>query len=256
MANTAQTAANKHPLQRLSSPSRSASALLHVSPLHPDPFQPLTLPQSLGLASFTSSFFYLTQNPTPINASFGWHFQYLTIIGLTLAALTFFFGLLADITLSPSLFSLKNALSVSSAPLAVLISILYWSLRAIDINLVLPPWAPRLATSADLGFHAIPAIGLVVDLLLFSPPYAISALPALALSSAIAVVYWFWVEACYARNGFWPYPIFEEVGYYGRIGLFVGSAGTMLVSLVALKWVYARVNGSGMDVRRQPGKGR
>jgi len=138
--------------------------------------------------------------------------------------------------------------------MALLISALYWSLRAIDINLVLPPWAPRLATSADLGFHAVPAVGLVIDLLLFSPPYAISAAPAAGLSVAIAVAYWFWVEACYARNGFFPYPIFDEVGYYGRMGLFAGSAATMLVSTLCLKWVYARVNGSGMDVRHRPGK--
>ncbi len=45
--------------------------------------------------------------------------------------MTFLFGSLADITLSPRLFLIKNALSVCSAPLEILISVLYWSLRAV-----------------------------------------------------------------------------------------------------------------------------
>jgi hypothetical protein len=57
--------------------------------------------------------------------------QYLTIIGLSLATCTFMLGLLADLTLSPQLFLIKNALSVTSAPLEVLVSILYWSLCAV-----------------------------------------------------------------------------------------------------------------------------
>ena len=69
---------------------------------------------------------------TNSNESYGWHFQYLTIIGLALSTLTFTFGLLADITLSRRLFAAKNALSVASAPIECLISILYWGLRAVS----------------------------------------------------------------------------------------------------------------------------
>jgi hypothetical protein len=72
------------------------------------------------------------------NESYGWHFQYLTIIGLMLATLTFTAGALADLTLSPRLFHIKNLLSMCSAPLECLISTLYWGLRAIDPKLVVP----------------------------------------------------------------------------------------------------------------------
>lgn len=61
--------------------------------------------------------------------------QYITIVGLTLATATFVLGLLADVTLSRKLFLAKNALSVASAPLEVLISVLYWGLRAVCIFL-------------------------------------------------------------------------------------------------------------------------
>lgn len=57
--------------------------------------------------------------------------QYLTILGLALSTLTFTVALLADITLSHRLFQLKNVLSVASAPMECLISLLYWGLRAV-----------------------------------------------------------------------------------------------------------------------------
>lgn len=91
------------------------------------------------------------------NEAYGWHFQYLTVIGLSLATLTFVVGLLADLTLSARLFLLKNILSLCSAPMEVLISILYWGLRLVsllclylgsniltrqvDERLVVPDWA-------------------------------------------------------------------------------------------------------------------
>lgn len=180
--------------------------------------------------------------------------QYLTIIGLSLATLTFIFGLLADLTLSTRLFLAKNAFSVASAPLEVLITLLYWGLRSIDPALVLPDWAPRLAFGTDLSFHLAPAALLLVDLLFFSPPYTIAALPSIGLSSLIAVGYWFWVEACYAHNGFYPYPIFAQAGMSGRIGLFTMSAVTMVLATTLLKWVYGVVNGREMW-QKQKGKG-
>src|SRR5271170_1298810 len=62
-----------HPLQRLQSPSPSISAFVHL----------------VGLASFTVSFRWLLTNPNPANDAYGWHFQYLTIIGLLLSTITF-----------------------------------------------------------------------------------------------------------------------------------------------------------------------
>lgn len=191
-----------HRLQRLQSPSRGLSAALHAA----------------GLSSFAFSFAYLVKNPNPINDSYGWHMQYLTIIGLSLATLTFGCGLLADLTLSPRLFRIKNALSIASAPMEVLISILYWGLQLIDPKLVMPDWAPPLELHADLSFHAVPSIALVIDLLFFSPPYAVDFLPAFGLSGCIAFGYWFWIERCYQMNGFYPYPIFELLDTTQRVG--------------------------------------
>lgn len=77
-------------------------------------------------------------------------------------------------------------------------------------------------------------------------------IPSIGLSSAIAVVYYFWVQQCYEHNGYWPYPIFDEVGPQGRLALFAGSAAVMTLSSLSLKWVYSVVNGREMDSRQKP----
>ncbi|KAK5109829.1 hypothetical protein LTR85_002043 [Meristemomyces frigidus] len=230
-ADAARELAKRHPLQRLEAPSRGASAILHA----------------LGLGSFAYSFAFLIQNPNPINDSYGWHLQYLTILGLALATTTFVVGLLADLTLDRRLFALKNTLSVASAPMECLISLLYWGLRLIDPKLVLPDFAPPISTPADLSFHAIPSLALISDLLFFSPPYAIAFLPALGLSSVIAFSYWFWIERCYRFNNFYPYPIFEMLSTVQRVGLFAFSALLMTLSTATLTWMYGVVNGKEMQ---------
>lgn len=184
MASTSQKLMARHPLQRLQSPSRGISVIIHL----------------IGIISFSLSYKYLFDWPTFINDSYGWHLQYLTIIGLSIAMLTFIFGLLADITLSPQLFLIKNTLSLCSAPLEVLISILYWGISAIDKTLVVPPEI-HIAPWADIGFHAMPSILLTIDLLFLSPPWTIHALPAMGLSSTLALSYWAWVDQCYKHNG-------------------------------------------------------
>ncbi|KAK0754026.1 FAR-17a/AIG1-like protein [Schizothecium vesticola] len=216
----------RHPLQRLAAPSRSFSAAVHL----------------IGLASFSASFRYLQSFPNPLHLGFGGDYQFLTIIGLAVATATFAVGLLADLTLNPQLFALKNVLSVCSAPLEVLVSVLYWGLCAIDRSLVVPPEL-ALPLLPDFGFHAMPAIMLSIDLILLSPPWTIRAYGAMALSTAIAFLYWFWIEYCFSVNGWYPYPLFALLSTGQRILLFTSSAVFMTGSTMALKWIYGTVNG-------------
>lgn len=174
----------KHPLQRLASPSRTFSTIIHA----------------IGLLSFSASFSYLTNNPTPVSFGFGGSFQYLTIIGLALATVTFVCGLVADVTLNEQFFAVKNGLSVCSAPLEVLVSILYFGISAIDRSLVVPPEV-HLPFLADFGFHAMPAIMLATDLILLSPPWTVRAYGAMSISTVIAFLYWGWIEYCFRLNG-------------------------------------------------------
>lgn len=79
------------------------------------------------------------------NDAYGWHFQYLTVIGLTLSTLTFITALLADVTLSRRLFLVKNILSVCSCPMEVLISVLYWGLRMVSTIGFIHPIQSRIS---------------------------------------------------------------------------------------------------------------
>ncbi|MCJ1322740.1 hypothetical protein MMC15_008090 [Xylographa vitiligo] len=105
---------------------------------------------------------------------------------------------------------------------------------------VIDPWA-------DVGFHLAPALFLLLDLLFFSPPWSIPPRSALGVSSALAFGYWWWVEHCFTRNGWYPYPLFEVLSPAWRGVLFLGSAVVMTGSTVGLKWVYGRVNGWGVE---------
>ena len=92
------------------------------------------------------------------NEAYGWHFQYLTVIGLALATMTFFVGLLADLTLSRHVFLVKNALSFCSAPLEVLVALLYWGLRVVcstrsPYPAFLVPLSCCKVTSATMANH-------------------------------------------------------------------------------------------------------
>lgn len=123
----------------------------------------------------------------------------------------------------------------------------------------------------DISFHATPSVVMLIDLLLLSPPWTITALPALALSGTIAFGYWFWIEQCFSQNGWfvydpapptsianqsrYPYPIFEALPTSGRVGLFTLSAAVMALSTITLKWLHGRVNGFGnpMKPESRPG---
>lgn len=178
-----------------------------------------------------------------MSEAYGGQFQFLTIIGLAASLLTFSIGLLADLSGSSRLFAIKNRLSVGSAPLEVLVSILYWSLTAIDKALVVPP-DMELPFLPDFGFHAMPAIMMTLDLLLLSPPWTIRGYSAMVLSMITAFLYWGWVEYCFSKNGWYPYPIFDLLSTWQRVLLFTFSASLMTGSTLALKWIYGKVNGN------------
>lgn len=65
----------------------------------------------------------------------------------------------------------------------------------------------------------------------------------LSASTSIAVLYWFWVELCYSKNGFYPYPIMEILTKWQRVGLFIVSSVVMWVVGAGLRAGYAFVNG-------------
>ncbi len=63
------------------------------------------------------------------------------------------------------------------------------------------------------------------------------------LAVVFAFGYWFWIELCYSRNAFYPYPIFGMLSMPYRMLLFANSALIFFMALWGLKWLYRAVNG-------------
>jgi hypothetical protein len=175
----------RHPLQRLGAPSRSLSLIVHA----------------LGIASFSYNFNFLYNWETPISVSYGSHFQFLTILGLTASLIAFILGFAADLTLNQALFDAKNAIAVIATPLEVVVSILYWGIRMIDPELLFAGDEFVLPLLTDMGFHLAPAVFLTADLILFSPPWTIPAYGVMLMSTGLAFGYWYWIELCFSVNG-------------------------------------------------------
>ncbi|TQV97142.1 hypothetical protein V2A60_000225 [Cordyceps javanica] len=224
----------QHPLQRAQSPGQGFSLLWHL----------------VGIASFASSYRFLLQWKTPVSESYGWHLQFLTIIALTLSFFTFVVAVVADVTRSATLFGIKNSLSIVATPLNVVVTTLYFGISAIDPELVVPPEF-KIPLAVDLGFHFAPGLLLVFDYLVLSPPWTVGAPVVMGLSTSIAFGYWYWIELCYSKNGWYTYPIFALLNTPQRVLLFVFSAVLVTVASSSLKVVYAKLNGPAFAAEKK-----
>ncbi|KAJ4138789.1 hypothetical protein NW768_002662 [Fusarium equiseti] len=205
--------------------SRSSRALLHV----------------LGVSSFTFSFYLLTTWDSNYSRSFGWYFQLLTVVGLALSLVTFSLGLIADVTLNNVFSEAKDTIAVLATPLEVLIAVLYWSIRMHDPALLMPEDLV-IDPLPDLGFHLVPAVLLVLDLLLWSPRATIATRSMMSLSTVLAVIYWCWIELCFYKNGWYPYPMMDQFSATQRVVIFVASAGLLTASSSGLQWVHGKIH--------------
>ncbi|EXJ89468.1 hypothetical protein A1O3_02535 [Capronia epimyces CBS 606.96] len=212
-------------LQRLTSSPRSVSATIHAT----------------GLLCFAASFVWLPNITNPLHRGFGGSYQFLTIIALTLSTMTFATGFVADLSQNTRLAALKSRLSVCATPLELLVTISYWGLRCIDKTLVVPP-GHEVPFIPDFGFHAMPGIMIILDLMLLSPPWSIKADGALALNSFMALSYLAWLEYCFSQNRWYPYPLLARLSMRQKLCLVPVSAVLMTGSTMALKRVYRRVN--------------
>ncbi|KAH8819138.1 FAR-17a/AIG1-like protein [Xylogone sp. PMI_703] len=212
-------------LRNISLSHRSLSIVLHLA----------------GLLSFTASFLWLPNITNPLHGGFGGSYQFLTIIALTLSTITFGTGLLADVLPYKPLYNLKSWLSICATPLEVLVTVLYWALHTIDRRFVVPP-GHELPFIPDLGFHAVPAIVLTLDLMFLSPPWTIDVYGVISLGLVLAISYWGWVEYCFLQNGWYPYPLLMQLHTWQKLLLCIISASLMTGSTIALKWVYGLTN--------------
>ncbi|KAJ6783602.1 hypothetical protein PWT90_05278 [Aphanocladium album] len=223
----------KHPLQKAESPAPGFSLLWHL----------------IGIASFVSSFRFLLAWETPMTNSYGWHLQFFTIIALTLSTITFVIAAVADVTRSTALFNVKNALSVVSTPINVVVTTLYFGISAVDPALLVPPEF-KIPFAVDLGFHFVPCLVLTFDHLVLSPPWTIRTHEMMGISTAFAFAYWYWVELCYSKNGWYVYPIFALLNTSQRVILFIVAGALATLASSSLKAMHAKINGQTVATKK------
>lgn len=196
---------------------------------------------ALGTSSFMFSFYLLTTWDSNYSRSFGWYFQLLTVVGLALSLVTFSLGLIADLAPADILFKAKDAVAVLATPLEVLIAVLYWSIRMHDPSLLMPEDL-IIDPLPDLGFHLVPAVLLALDLVLWSPRATITTRSMMSLSTVLAILYWCWIELCFYKNGWYPYPMMDQFSAIQRVVIFIASAGLLTASSSTLQYVHGKVH--------------
>ncbi|KAJ3927619.1 MAG: FAR-17a/AIG1-like protein [Lentinula lateritia] len=222
-------------------PSRTARILLH----------------SAAAAIMISGYHNLTKLPINafISTQYGGHLQYLTIQGLFVTCAATLISLLIDLFPSVNaLKPLKRILLIIAMPLSITISSIYWPLLLLATQLILQngsgepsssPHAPqpllRIPLPMDLSLHAVPALTLLVDFLLFEKKYTRKEIRygGTSISVVYTIFYAWWVERCAGFNGGrFPYPFLTDNPFEIRLAIYVG-AGMLAFSSF---WLINRVH--------------
>ncbi|CDS01574.1 hypothetical protein [Sporisorium scitamineum] len=177
--------------------------------------------------------------------------------GATTAAMSL--AWLLDVFQAPEgLHWLKDLVTAAALPAETLITVLYWSIVAINKDLLMQPKkvmdpanpgqvlreeAVVIPFSIDASMHAFPGVFLLVDFFVFSRRFPRNISMA-AVAAAVTVSYSLWAERCAEKNGHYPYPLLDILSTPQRIALYSG-AGTAacLVGLVVLR-LQAKVKGT------------
>ncbi|TBU35807.1 FAR-17a/AIG1-like protein [Dichomitus squalens] len=188
----------------------------------------------------------------PMHNMKGGHFQFLTIQGLCVACITMVLSIGCDLfPFSKLLRAAKRAFLMSALPLAVVISVIYWTLLLCMPHMILmgPPNSEREPSSSstlpeperlplqlDLALHAAPAIALIVDFYSFEDKYTkfVSRYGSLILASALGTWYACWVEYCASYNGMFPYPFLTSSPFNVRVAIYAGASLFAAVSFMVI----------------------
>lgn len=191
----------------------------------------------LSVALLTYPYYWISSNPTKINSSYGWHFQMLTILTLSVAYAHFWVAVAQDLRPKSALLrSVKRALLLIACPCETLVSSLYWPIKFYDASLLAPPELMALfPIHADISMHAVPTVLLLIETFVFSAAIETSNARAALIYAAYGTGYYFWTERNARLNGWYPYPMFDLMSRAQRIGTFVGATAIAFLAFLVLK---------------------
>jgi hypothetical protein len=206
-----------------------------------------------ALGVFASAYKWLfIDNSTVIRESHGSYFQHLTIIGLTVAAVAQLIGLFANLTGLRFLRTAKERVNLVAAPLEVLVSILYYSIKAIDENLLIDKRLNiRAPDTVDMSMHLYPAVFELADVLILSPMWTTSIPRALVIFGLFSAGYWQWVHYLYTKNGFYAYPLLELASTPQRLAIFGGATVLVTLTFEVIKYLQQIVENHRVILRER-----
>jgi hypothetical protein len=106
---------------------------------------------------------------------------------------------------------------------------MYFTLISISQDLLKPEDIPfELPVMLDLALHLLPTVVLWIELLVFTPHFRYTSYH-LILLALFTVGYSSWMELCFSKNGFWPYPFLAFLDGTQRLILYAGAFALTVV---------------------------
>ncbi|KAI9279430.1 FAR-17a/AIG1-like protein [Umbelopsis sp. AD052] len=178
----------------------------------------------LGSVSNLWALYNVGRIVNPYANGFGGHYQYLTILGLTVATISFLLCLIRDF-IPGFLNKVHSVIGSIAVPLEGLISALYWGMIFLDPKLLIPADAPKIPVFVDCCLHLFPALFLWIDFLFFNVEFKRSSSHVVNIY-LFTIAYYVWTSYCYSKNKYYAYPFLADMTTNGRL-VFFAVSGTI-----------------------------
>lgn len=193
----------------------------------------------LALAACGSGLVAILELPLPPMLATAGHKQFLTNISLACSLASFAVAIAAHLARSDQLFEASQVVHITATVLECLVSLVYWPLRLLFRDLILPPDA-SIPMRVDLAVHMAPALFLLADYFLFLPSWKLPRRAVYGLISALTVVYWFWLAYLIDGSSVYPYP-FLNIPTQWRILVFASVANIAFGVYLLIQQAHFRV---------------
>lgn len=144
--------------------------------------------------------------------------------------MVFTLGVFAHALRSSHFFKIKNALHQIALVLEIVVTLVYWPLRLVYINLLVSdPSRKFIPMLVDTCFHLVPGVALVIDFFCFMPRFTVNNRDAFSVCMLLTLMYWAWLKKLIdvENGGQYPYQFLNVEDELTRVIIFVivGSTG-------------------------------
>ncbi|KAI7880392.1 hypothetical protein K492DRAFT_207581 [Lichtheimia hyalospora FSU 10163] len=177
----------------------------------------------------------------PPSIGFGGIFQFLTMIGLSVATLAFALKILR-FAVPGALEGPYRHIAYVATPMEGLITLLYWPMVFYSRDLLADQDLPfELPLTLDMALHFWPAVLLWIDFLVFDAEFQRSKAHVLTIY-VFTIFYLAWSTYCFSRNGFWVYPFLAEFSTVGRMTFFMCCGNLCAAMYEAGAYIHSKLH--------------